>query len=451
MEENKMGYMPVPRLLFSMSLPAIISMVLQAVYNIVDSVFVSRISEDALAAVTLVFPMQMLLMAVGIGTGVGLNSLISRRLGEKRFENANEAATHGVLLIFFNWIVFFLIGWFLSRPFYEWYSDDPSLIKMATSYGQIVLCCSLFLFAQTTFEKITQSTGNMIIPMISNMVGCIVNIILDPILIFGLLGAPKMGVTGAAVATIIGQACGAATIIGFTIVRKLPVSFRFRNFRFSWETIRDIYIVALPGMVMQAIPSFVNIFINQILIGFSVTAVSVMGAYFRLQSFAFMPVFGLTQGAMPIMGYNYGAQNRNRLLHTLRLTVTTAIIIMATGFAIFQLFPDQLLSIFDASDHMLELGRMALRLISICFIPAAVGITFSTLFQALGHGIYSLIMTLTRQLVILPCAYFLSMRIGTTGVWASFPLAEIAGLTLAFILFRTIYRKEIASMPEGPQ
>lgn len=450
MAENKMGVMPVPKLLLQMSLPAICSMLLQACYNVVDSIFVSRLGEDALAAVTLVNPMQLLLISVGIGTGVGLNSLISRRLGEKRFKEADSAATHGVLLIFFNSLIFFLIGFFTSRPFYNWYSDDPGLVGMAVSYSRIVLCISIFLFIQTTFEKILQGTGNMIMPMISNMAGCIVNIILDPILIFGLFGMPKLGVTGAAVATVIGQAVGALTVTLYVINKKLDVRISFKGFRFFWGTIIDIYVVALPGMIMQAIPSFVSIMLNQILIGFSVTAVSVWGVYFRLQSFVFMPVFGVTQGAMPIMGYNYGARNRLRLLQVLKLTVTACSLIMLVGLLIFQLFPVQLLAIFDASDSMVKMGVMAMRLLSICFVPAAVGITFSTLFQALGHGIYSMLMTLIRQcFAILPVAYFLSRVIGVTGVWASYPIAEVAGLTVAVLFFIRVYKREIKIMPDG--
>lgn len=452
MVENKMGIVPVPKLLLSMSLPAICSMLLQAIYNVVDSIFVSRISENALAAITLVFPMQMLLIAVGVGTGVGLNSLISRRLGEKREADANSAATHGMILILFNSVVFLLIGLFTSRPFYNWYSDDPSLVNMATQYGQIVLCVSVFLFAQTTFEKILQGTGNMLMPMISNMIGCVVNIILDPILIFGLLGAPELGVVGAAAATVIGQACGCFAVSMFVLKKQQIIKISFRNFKFSWATIKDIYVVALPGMVMQAIPSFVNIALNQILIGFSVSAVSVLGVYFRLQSFVFMPVFGLTQGAMPIMGYNYGAKNRKRLTKTIHLTLRVSIIIMIIGTVVFQLFPDQLLAIFDASYQMLEMGRMAMRLLSICFVPAAVGITCSTLFQALGHGIYSLIMTLIRQcFAILPIAYFLSKVIGVNGVWAAYPMAETAGLTAAILFYRHIYKKEIRNLPDGAE
>ncbi|MGN1351149.1 MAG: MATE family efflux transporter [Anaerovoracaceae bacterium] len=446
--ENKMGTMPIPKLLLTMSLPAICSMTLQAVYNIVDSFFVSRISEDAMAAVTLVFPVQMLIIAAGVGTGVGLNSLISRRLGAKRFADADSAAAHGFLLVLVNWAVFFLFGFFCSRPFYTWYADDNmGLVDMATSYGTIVLCFSCFIFMQTTCEKILQATGKMVIPMISNMIGCVINIILDPIMIFGLFGCPAMGVTGAAAATIIGQLVGMSIILVCFFKTKCDVHVSFRNFQFSLKTIKEIYTVALPGMIMQAIPSFVNMVLNMILIGFSVTAVSVLGVYFRLQSFIFMPTFGLTQGAMPIMGYNYGARNRKRLMSATGLTLMIAVVFMVLGLIVFQTCPQQLMAMFDAGEEMMAMGVSAMRLLSLCFIPAAVGITFSTYFQALGYGVYSLLMSLLRQVIfILPAAWFFSRIWGVNGVWASYPFAEIFGLLFAIFLFVRVYRKEIRTM-----
>lgn len=448
--ENKMGVMPIGKLVFSMSLPAVISMTLQAVYNIVDSLFVAQISEDALAAVTLVFPLQLLLIAVGIGTGIGLNSLISRRLGEKRFDDANAATTHGFLLIGFNWIIFLLIGFFLSAPFFRWYSDDAQLVQMATSYCTINLCFSIFLFTQITCEKTLQGTGNMVLPMVSNMIGCIVNIILDPIMIFGLFGFSALGVSGAAIATVIGQAVGCITICSFFFLKEHPVKVTIRNFRFSWRTIKEIYIVALPGMVMQAIPSLVNIILNMLLISFSVTAVSVFGVYFRLQSFIFMPVFGVTQGAMPVMGYNYGAGNKHRLVSTTNLTLKATVVIMFIGFIIFQLFPNLLMSMFNASEDMLSMGIMAMRLLSLCFVPAAVGITFATFFQALGYGMYSLIVTMLRQIIVLlPAAWIFSRFVGVSGIWISFPFAEIFSLACSVILYIRIYHRELSYMPEG--
>lgn len=448
--ENKMGVQPIGRLLFTMSLPAIISMTLQAVYNVVDSLFVSWVSEDALAAVTLVFPLQMLTIAVGVGTGVGLNSLISRRLGEKRFDEANLAATHGYLLIGFSWLIFLLIGAFLSRPFFQWYSDSQDLVEMSVSYCQIILCGSLFLFAQTTAEKILQGTGNMIVPMITNIIGCVTNIILDPIMIFGLFGFPKMGVSGAAIATVIGQAVGCLAVQLCFFFGRNQIKVTLRNFRFKMRVIRDIYVVALPGMIMQMIPSFVTIFLNMILIGFSVTAVSVLGVYFRLQSFVFMPVFGTTQGAMPIMGYNFGARNRKRLLHAVRLCGMATAGIMLLGLIVFQIFPGELMAMFNASGEMMEMGVAAMHTLSLCFIPAAVGITFATFFQALGYGIYSLLVTLMRQIIVLlPVAFILSGFIGVMGVWMAFPIAETVGLSCSIFFFIRIYRKEVSILPEG--
>lgn len=447
-KENKMGVVPIPRLLFTMAVPAICSMTLQAVYNIVDSFFVAQISERALAAVTLVFPIQMLVIAVGIGTGIGINSLIARRLGEKRFDEANSAATHGFVLAVVNWIVFLLFTLLFSRMFYTAYSDSQDLVEQALAYSNVVTGLSIFLFMQSTCEKVLQATGNMVMPMVSNMIGCVVNIILDPILIFGYFGFPEMGVEGAAIATVIGQFCGMLTIAGFLFLREHAVKIQFRGFRLSKRTVRDIYSVGLPSMLMQAIPSFVTVFLNAILISFSETAVSVLGVYFRIQSFVFMPVFGLNQGSTPIMGYNYGARNRERLMKTLKLALFTAIIIMAIGLVVFQLFPGQIMSIFNASETMISMGKTAMRLLSLCFIPAAFGIVFATLFQALGFGTYSLIITLLRQLIIiLPVAYVLSRFIGVTGVWLSYPIAEVFSLTCSLLFFRRIYRRQIQTIP----
>lgn len=446
--ENKMGYMPIPKLLFSMAIPAICSMTLQAIYNIVDSIFVAQIGERALAAVTLVFPIQMLIIAVGVGTGVGLNSLIARRLGEKRFDDANSAATHGFMLAGCNWLVFLLFTFVFSSLFYNAYSDNADLVGLAIDYSNIITGCSCFIFMQITCEKILQATGNMIIPMVSNMIGCIVNLVLDPILIFGYFGFPEMGVKGAAVATVIGQFVGMTVISCFFFLKTHAVKVKFRGFRPSGRIIKDIYTVALPGMVMQSIPSFVNVFLNMILMGFSETAVSVLGVYFKLQSFVFMPVFGLNQGSTPIMGYNFGAKNRERLMSTLKLALLTACCIMAFGVLIFQAFPAQIISVFGDSEDMMSMGVSAMRLLSICFIPAAFGITFSTLFQALGLGTYSLLMTLLRQLIlVLPIAYALSRVIGVTGVWMAFPLAETFALAFAFFLFFRVYNRQIKTLP----
>ncbi len=448
--ENKMGVEPIPSLLFKMSIPAICSMLIQSIYNVVDSIFVSRLGEDALAAVTLVFPMQMLLVAVGVGTGVGLNSLIARRLGEKRYAEANSAASHSIPLVLFHTLIFVLVGYFTSKPFYSWYSDDPNLVGMAVSYAQIVICIPVFMFTQIAFEKIMQATGDMVAPMISNICGCLTNVCLDPILIFGLFGAPKLGVAGAAIATVTGQAVSTIVISFFIFRKSTKVRVSLKGFRLSRRTIKDIYAVALPGMVMQAIPSFINIILNQILISFSVAAVSVLGVYFKLQTFVFMPLFGLGQGSMPIMGYNYGAKNRLRLLKTLKLAMGTGLCIMFLGFVLFETAPALLLSLFDASDEMMKLGTFAMRIMAINFIPAAITITFSNLFQALGHGVYSMIITLTRQLLaILPASIILSRIFGANGVWMSYPIAEVMGFAVGIFLFFRILRNEIRPLPDG--
>lgn len=450
MSENKMGVEPISSLLFKMSIPAICSMLILSIYNIIDSIFVSRLGEDALAAVTLVFPLQMLLVAVGVGTGVGLNSLIARRLGEKRYDDANSAATHGIILVLFHSLIFAVAGYFTAHPFYAWFSDDAGLVNMAISYSRIVICIPVFMFTEVAFEKILQGTGEMIAPMISNICGCVTNIILDPILIFGLLGAPRLGVAGAAIATVTGQLVSTIVISCFMFRKTTKVRISFKNFRLSPRILKDIYSVAIPGMIMQAIPSFINIILNQILISFSVAAVSVLGVYFKLQTFVFMPLIGVGQGSMPIMGFNYGAQNRIRLVNTLKLAMKVGLCIMTAGCILFELLPHQLLSMFDASDEMMRLGTFALRVMAVNFIPAAITITFSNLFQALGHGVYSMTITLVRQLLaILPASLILSRFYGASGVWLSYPIAEVMGFVVGLFLFIRIYRKEIAPLPDG--
>ncbi|WP_027398349.1 MATE family efflux transporter [Anaerovorax odorimutans] len=444
---NKMGIMPVGKLLFTMSLPAMVSMIIQALYNIVDSIFVGHINETALAAVTLIFPIQLLLIAVGVGTGVGLNSLISRRLGEQKYDEANSAASHGILLAFVNWIFFAIFGIFFSEVFIKAFSDSPQIIDYAIDYCKVVTIFSLFIFIELNIEKILQATGNMISPMISNMVGAITNIILDPILIFGLLGAPKLGVLGAAIATVIGQFVSMVIGLMLLFLIKNEVHVSYKNFKISWGTISNIYSVGLPAIIMQAIASVMIGGLNIILISFSEAAVAVLGAYFRLQSFIFMPVFGLMQGTMPILGYNFGARNKERLIHAYKLALITSLIIMFIGVIVFQLFPASLLNLFNASSDMIEIGVRALRIISTCFIFAAFGIITATLFQATGHGLLSLIVSLLRQLIlILPLSYALSYFYGLDYVWLGFPLAEIFSTITIAIFLKHIYNKEIKNL-----
>ena len=447
-KQNKMGTAPMLPLIFSMALPAMFSMLVQALYNIVDSYFVAQVSEKALAAVSLAFPLQNLLIAFAVGTAVGVTSLISRRLGEGRQDEANSAATHGVVLAICTWVLFALYGAFFSTPFFELFETDQEIIRMGSSY--ISICCvfSFGIFVEVTLEKTLQATGNMIWPMIFQLIGAITNIFLDPIMIFGLLGFPAMGVAGAAIATVTGQ-------ITAMVVASLVITFRdhdihisFRNFRPNPKIIKDIYIVGVPSIVMQSIGTVMTMALNGILSSFSTAAYTVFGLYFKLQSFVFMPVFGLNQGLLPILGYNYGARNKHRMMSAFRSGCVIALVIMAAGMVVFLAFPQWLLGIFNASDELLEIGIPALRIICTCFLFAALGIVASTLFQAVGRGIYSLIVSLMRQLVVLvPAAWILAQVTHQVFyVWWAFPIAECFSLVVSLVLFLRLYRTEIRKL-----
>lgn len=447
LEENKMGTMPVLPLIFSMALPAMFSMLVQALYNIVDSIFVSQYDPvNALAAVSLAFPVQMLLISVGVGTGVGLNSLISRRLGEERQEEADSAAAHGLFLGVLSWLCFLLFGIFFVRPFFESFSDNTVLVEMAIRYTRICCVCSFGVFIEVALEKTLQATGDMIHPMKFLLTGAVTNIILDPIMIFGLFGLPEMGVTGAAVATVLGQILSMVYALWVMFTKKHIVSIRLRGFRPQGRIIRDIYTVGFPSIVMQSIGSVLTACMNMILIGFSETAVSVLGIYFKLQSFVFMPVFGLNQGVMPIMGYSYGARKKARLLEALKWGICIAAVIMAAGTLLFWAVPGLLLGLFNPTPELLELGVPALRIISLSFIPAAFGIMFGTVFQATGFGVRSLCISVLRQLVvILPVAWYLS-RFGVGYVWYAFPFAEIFSVGASILFFLDLYRRRIRDL-----
>ena len=446
--ENKMGILPIRPLLLSMAWPAILSMTISALYNIVDSIFVAKLSEDALTAVSIVNPIQMLIIALSVGSGVGINSLIARRLGAHRQEEADQAASTGLRIGVFNYLVFLLIGVCFTGIFVSGYAEKGSEIyTQAVIYMQIVCIGSFFLNMQVVFEKILQSTGNMIAPMICSLTGAVINIILDPILIFGLLGAPRLEVAGAAIATITGQLFG--MLVGAFIIFKGEhlVSIQVRGFKFNWEIVADIYKVGLPSIVMQSIGSMMIIFYDMILVVYSTTAVAVLGVYFKIQSFVFMPVFGLNQGAMPIMGYNYGAAKKDRLMQTYKEALKIALLVMALGLLLFQALPKQLLLMFDASADMLAIGIPALRIISLCFLPAAFGIITGTLFQGTGHGVYSLLCSVIRQLIgILPLAFILIRIGGVTLSWASFPLAELLGLAYSALMLQRLYKNEISKL-----
>ena len=446
--ENKMGTMPVRKLLISMAWPAVLSMTINALYNVVDSIFVAQISEDALTAVSIVNPIQMLIIALSVGSGVGINSLISRRLGAGRQDEADQAASTGIRIGIINYLIFFAVGLLVTGPFVGSYAAKGTYIfDAARTYMMIVCIGSLFLNVQVVIEKILQSTGNMIAPMICGLTGAIVNIVLDPILIFGILGMPRMGVAGAAIATVSGQLCGMLAGVLIMIKGEHLVQVKIKEFKLNWGVVLDIYKVGLPSIIMQSIGSLMLILYNMILVAYSTTAVAVLGIYFKIQSFVFMPVFGLNQGAMPIMGYNYGARDKKRLMDTYKEGLKLALIVMGLGLLLFQLLPGGLLEMFDASPEMLRIGVPALRIISLCFLPAAFGIISSTMFQATGHGMLSLFASLLRQLVgILPLAYILIRLGGVTLSWASFPLAEIIGLTYSAVMMRRLYKKEITNL-----
>ena len=448
-DTNRMGTAPIGRTLASMAWPAILSMSVNALYNVVDSIFVSRLDPPfALTAVSLVMPIQLLMVALTVGSGVGVNSVISRRLGAKKFDDANKAASISVRIGLFNYLIFLLIGLFFTVPFMTYYTKEnmnPNVYLYGTTYMRLVLTLSFFSAVEVILQKVMQATGNMKGPMICSIAGCVTNIILDPILIFGYLGAPKLGVAGAAIATVFGQFV--AFVLAFYFVKKQSVlKIKILGFKMDWKVVKDIYAVSIPSIVMQAIGSVMLIGYNTILATDAV-AVAVLGVYQKLQSFIFMPVFGLNQGAMPLMGYNYGARNKERLIRTYKLSLISALVIMSVGLILFQTMPEVFLKLFNAKGDMLTVGVKALRRISLCFIPAAFGIMTSTLFQGTGHAVYSLFSSLIRQLVgILPLAYILFSLGGVELSWFSFPLAEILGCTYLTIMLIRLYNRELKDL-----
>lgn len=443
-QENKMGVMPVGKLLFTMSLPIMISMLVQALYNVVDSMFVARVSENALTALSMAFPIQNLMIAVSTGLGVGLNAVLSRALGAKDEKGVNRAATNGIMLLFICGLVFMLGGATIVRPYFEMQTDIAEIVESGVDYTTIVMLGSMGIFMQILFERLLQSTGRTLLTMVSQGVGAIANIILDPIFIFGLFGVPKMGVAGAAYATILGQWIAAAIGLVMNIRKNPEVSISMKGFRPHGATIRHILSIGIPSVVMQSIGSVMTFLMNQILIAFSATAVAVFGVYFKLQSFVFMPVFGLNNGTVPIIAYNYGAGKPDRITGTIKLAAVYATTIMLCGFAVFQLMPDKLLMIFSASDMMLSIGIPALRIISISFLFAGCSIVCTSLFQALGHGMLSLWISVFRQLVVLlPVAFIFAKLGGLHTVWFAFPIAEAFAIIFSGVCLVHVYRKEI--------
>lgn len=451
-QENKMGTMPIGKLLFNMSLPMMISMLVQALYNIVDSIFVAKLSENALTAVSLAFPLQTLLIAVATGTGVGMNALLSRSLGEHKYKEANKIGVNAAFLYFLSYLVFLILGFTIVKPFYasQIKGADVEIMEMGIEYLRTVMIFSFGLLAQIYFERLLTSTGRTLFSMTSQLCGAITNIILDPIMIFGLLGCPAMGVTGAAVATVIGQ-CVAA-VVAFTCNHKFntEIKIRFQGFRPNARIIGTIYAIGVPSIIMQSIGSVMTYSMNRILITFSSTATAVFGVYFKLQSFFFMPVFGLNNGITPIIAFNYGAQNRKRMIKTIKLSLITAFCLTFIGFLSFELIPQVLLGMFNASKDMLAIGIPALRIIGVHYLIAWFCIISGTIFQALGKAVYSMIVSILRQLVVLiPVAYILSRIGGLHVVWWCFPIAEMASLVVSLVFLANINKQIISKIPDG--
>ena len=449
--ENKMGVMPVNPLLLSMAVPMMISMLVQALYNVVDSYFVAKLSEDALNAVSLAFPVQNLMIAVSVGTGVGINALLSRSLGQKDQNRANQTAMNGLFLAAVSCLVFTVIGLTASRLFYSVQTDIGTIVDYGTQY--MTICCGMCagLFLEVTCERLLQATGRTFYTMITQATGAVINIVLDPILIFGLLGFPRLEVAGAALATVIGQICGGLLALFFNLTRNPDIQLSWAHFRPKKRIVAGIYSVGLPSIVMQSIGSVMVFGMNQILIHFTATATAVFGVYFKLQSFIFMPVFGLNNGMVPIVAYNYGARKPDRITKTIRLAVIYAVSIMLVGFLLFQLIPQVFLSLFlaegETSGDLLTIGVPALRTISFSFVFAGFCIVCSSVFQALGHGVLSLLTSLVRQLgVLLPVAFLLSRIHGLDAVWWAFPIAELFSLTLSVLFLRRVYKREIAPL-----
>ncbi len=441
--ENKMGVLPVKQLIVSMSIPMMISMLVQALYNIVDSMFVSHVSEESLTAVTLAFPLQMMIISVGSGTGVGINAILSKALGEKKQKRANKAANNGILLAIIHFIIFIPIGIYVAEPFIRSQTSNGTIAEMGSAYLGICCMLSLGVFLQMTFERLLQSTGRTLLSMASQITGAVVNMILDPILIFGLLGFPALGVEGAAYATVCGQCVAACLGLFLNVKYNIEIQISLKKiFKPSWKTIKNIYAIGIPSILMMSIGSVMTYFMNKILDTFSSTAVAVFGAYFKLQSFIFMPVFGLNNGLIPVLAYNYGARKRDRIKEALSFSLKLAMGIMIFGMIAFWLIPGLLLKIFDASENMISLGIPALRIISLSFPIAGACIAMGSIFQAFAKSKYSLMISIGRQLVVLiPAAWMLAQSGELKYVWFAFPIAEIASLLLSLFFFRRINRK----------
>ena len=453
MEENKMGVLPINKLLISMSLPIIASMLVQALYNIVDSIFIGRYDINGLTAVSLAFPFQNLMMAVATGTGVGMNAVLSKFLGEKNYNGANKAAGNGFVLAIISALVFAVLSIFGSNLYFTMQNPNPQIVEYGRQYLWICGGFSFAIFGQVTFERMLQATGKTIYSMFSQVSGAIINIILDPILIFGMFGFPEMGVTGAALATVIGQFVAMLIALYFNLTRNEYINLSKESMKLDTNTVKRIYSVGIPSILMVAIGSIMTFSINKILTGFDniktiygagagTIATTVFGVYFKLQSFVFMPVFGLNNGMVPIIAYNYGARHRDRIIKTLKLSILYATIIMVTGFTVFQIIPGKLIQLFNDDPSLLSMGIPALRTISYCFIFAGFCIVSGSMFQALGKGKYSLFMSIARQLLfVLPLAFLFSLTKNIDLVWLAFPIAELVAVGLSLYYIKRIFKK----------
>ena len=449
LRENKMGTMPENKLLLSMAVPMMISMLVQALYNIVDSIFVSRICEDALTAVSMAFPWQNIVIAIAVGFGVGINALLSRALGQKNAERVNQVAINGLLLAGLSYLLVLVAGLLGIRAYMRTQTDIESIVNYGITYLNICILCSFGVFIEITFERFLQATGRTVYSMITQLTGAITNIILDPILIFGLLGFPKLGIAGAAWATVIGQCVGAVVAVTLNHFKNPEVHLRLRHIRPNGRLMGEITAISIPSIIMSCISSLTCFVMNMILIAYSSTAVAVFGVYFKLQSFVFMPVFGLNNGMVPIIAYNYGAQKPERIHKTIRLGMAYAVAIMVIGLLVFQLIPKELLLMFDASDAMLEIGAPALRIMSLAFVFAGIGIASSSACQAFGYSVYSMLISIARQIVVLiPAAYLLSLTGVLRSIWFAFPIAEIVSLFLSLFFLRTTLKKTGMAMPK---
>lgn len=450
-QENKMGILPVNRLLITMAVPMIISMLVQACYNVIDSIFVARLGEAALTAVSLAFPMQNVMIAVGTGTGVGINAMLSKSLGEGKRQQASQAACNGIFLAICSMVVFAILGLVAVRPFYaSQVAHEPEILEYGVEYLTVVCCFCQGMFLQIVFERLLQATGNTTGSMISQLTGAVVNIVLDPLFIFGLGPFPALGVMGAAVATVIGQFIGAGVAFYLNLKGNKEIELSLKNcFRPHAATIKRIYSVGIPSIIMASIGSVMNYGMNLILVGFTSTATAVFGVYFKIQSFFFMPVFGMNNAVVPIIAFNYGAEKRSRMISTIKLSIFYAVCFMLTGMLVMNLFPRQIFALFEASETMLEIGVPALKTLSLSYLFAGFCIAGGTVFQALGKGFYSMMVSVVRQLlVLLPVAWLLAQTGVLDAVWWSFPIAELFSLTLTALFLRKIYKDIISNVPD---